>query len=137
MTLPDPPLPTPIPSLGPYDAFASMADLEGVIGAAAGASAVRRRELALLLATRWVAYRIGIPVTDELLDPTAPAGGVTVVPARASWALATLTAAVRFYKSPDVPWGVAGGWDEAVYVRQSMPEVELQLLGQRELWGIA
>lgn len=132
-------LPTPVPTLGARDVFASMSDLEAVVGAAAGEAQTRRRELALIAATRWVAYRIGVPMAtgDELLDPQVPSVGVDVVPARASWYEATLAAAVRFYKGPDVPWGVAGGWDEAVYVRQSMPEVELVLFGQRERWGLA
>ena len=124
-------------ALGARDTYASMADLEAVIGASAGESQVRRRELCLIAATRWVAHRIGAPVTDELLDPGAPSVGVNTVPAKAAWAQATLEAAVRFYKGPDVPWGVAGGWDEAVYVRQNMPEVELILFGHRVAWGVA
>lgn len=130
-------LPAPITPIGARDVYASMADLESVIGAAAGAEQIRRRELALIMATRWVAYRIGVPVTDDPLDPDVPSVGVDAIAAPASWTAATLAAAVRFYKSPDVPWGVAGGWDEAVYVRTAMPEVELILFGQRQRWGIA
>jgi hypothetical protein len=126
----------PITPLGPEDAYASDAELVAVIGPSANSATVERRAVALLLATRWVAYRIGVPVTDDPVDVDVPPT-IHAVPATAAVRQATLAAAVRFYKSPDVPWGVAGGWDEAVYVRQSMPEVELILFGQRRRWGIA
>ena len=51
---------------------------------------------------------------------------------------ATIAVAVRILKSPDVPWGAAGGLgDVAVYVKNRMPEVELMLLGFRQSWGVA
>ena len=127
--------PVPITPLGPEDSYASDDELVAVIGANPGHQT--RRAVALLLATRWVAYRIGVPVTDDPIDPNDAEPTIHPVPAKAAIRQATIAAAVRFYKSPDVPWGVAGGWDEAVYVRQSMPEVELILFGQRQRWGIA
>jgi hypothetical protein len=128
-------VPAPITPLGPDEAYASMDELVGVLGASAGGANATRRAVSLLLATRWVAYRIGMPVTDDPIP--VDISDVTAVEARPAIRQATVAAAIRFYKSPDVPWGVAGGWDEAVYVRQSMPEVELMLFGQRQRWGIA
>lgn len=120
--------------LGPTDSYAPLADLDAAMG---GANAVseERRWLCLILATRWVAYRIGAIVTDEALTP--PIAGITVIAGRPSWRQATVAAAVRFMKSPEVPFGVAGGWDMATYVRQQIPDVELMLFGQRTAWGVA
>ena len=129
--------PAPIVPLGPEDAYASDDDLVSIIGASSGGVQQTRRAIALILATRWVAYRIGTPVTDDPIDWLDHEPNLALVPCPAAVRVATLAAAVRFYKSPDVPWGVAGGWDEAVYVRTAMPEVELLLYGQRERFGIA
>jgi hypothetical protein len=128
-------VPAPIVPLGPEDSYASDDDLVAIIGANAGGQT--RRALSLLLATRWVAYRIGVPVTDDPPADVEVEPTVQLVAAPYAVRQATLAAAVRFYRSPDVPFGVAGGWDEAVYVRMSMPEVELLLFGQRQRWGIA
>ena len=83
---------------------------------------------------------MGYTIDEDETVPSAcrdPAGADVVVPVRSSWRQATIAAAVRFYKSPDVPFGVAGGWDMATYVRMSIPDVDLLLLGQRERFGIA
>lgn len=126
----------PAAALGPTDTYATPDEFAASIGAASGPVATERRNLALILATRWVAYRIGMVVTDDVLPIAVP--DVNPVPARPAWREATVAAAVRFYRSPDVPWGAAGGLgDSAVYVRTAMPEVELILLGQRVGWGIA
>ena len=92
---------------------------------------------------------LGIPATDPRLllaldtatayvflrtriDPalTTPA---TAPPACRS---ATLAAAVRFYKGPDVPFGLAGS-DLTSYVTRTMSEVDLALVGSRVDFGIA
>lgn len=97
-----------------------------------------RLSLALVLATSWVDHFLGLePVEDgDLWDPDGELEVEDGVPAaRVS---ATVAAGVRFYKSPDVPFGVAGGiGDLAVYVSRSIPEAEVILLGHREAWGIA
>lgn len=128
-------VPAPITPLGPTEAYASVAELDAIIGANPGLGGAGRRALALIVGTRWVAYRVGMPVTDEPIPLDVQ--DVIPVEAKAAWRIATIAAAVRFFRSPDVPFGVAGGWDEAVYVRQSMPEVELLLYGQKQRWGIA
>ena len=57
----------------------------------------------------------------------------------AAFVNATLYLAVRFHKTPDVPFGLAGMNDAGLvaYVRRSAPELELMLHGQRLQWGIA
>lgn len=132
----DPILIRPESALGPTDVYATPADLDASLGSASGTGTVERRNVALILASRWVAYRVGMIVTDTEIPASVPT--VTYIPARPAWRDATIAAAVRFYRSPDVPWGAAGGLgDAAVYVSRSMPEVELMLLGQRVAFGVA
>jgi hypothetical protein len=117
------------------EVYATVQDLATVLGGVTGQD--DRLTVALILASRWVDYHLGKTVTDHEVDWTAPIT-LDVVDSRPSVHLATIAAAVRFYKSPDVPWGVAGGLgDVATYVKTTMPEVALILLGQREAWGIA
>jgi hypothetical protein len=117
------------------EVYATVQDLATVLGGVTGQD--DRLTVALILASRWVDYHLGKTVTDDVVDWTAPIT-LDVVDSRPSVHLATIAAAVRFYKSPDVPWGVAGGLgDVATYVKTTMPEVALILLGQREAWGIA
>ncbi len=120
--------------LGPLDVFAAPAELRAALGNVGDSN---RLGVALLVATRWVLHRLGYTFTDTEVptDPTAIV--VTPVPVRASWRQATIAAAVRFYKSPDVPFGVAGGFDMATYVRMSIPDVDMILMGQRERFGVA
>lgn len=134
--LADPPE-RPTAPLGPTDTYATLADLEPRLGPTSDVPTLDRRALVLILATRWVAYRIGAVVTDELLDPATTPLIPTPVACRPAVRQATVAAAVRFDKSPDVPFGVAGGWDMATYVRMSMPDVDLMLYGQRRAFGIA
>ena len=84
-----------------------------------------RLVLALETAERYVQLRTGIdPAT---VDPsTAPSGPHS----------ATVAASVRFYKGPDVPFGLAGT-DLTSYVSRTMSEVDLALVGHRLDWGIA
>lgn len=117
------------------EVYATVQDLATVLGGVTGQD--DRLTVALILASRWVDYHLGKTVADHVVDWTAPIT-LDVVDSRPSVHLATIAAAVRFYKSPDVPWGVAGGLgDVATYVKTTMPEVALILLGQREAWGIA
>ena len=104
-----------------------------------------RINTALVLASRWVDAYLGwsnvMSPADEY-DWTDPdlwdSDPLVVVECPTAVRQATIAAAVRFYKSPEVPWGVAGGLgDMAVYVKTSMPEVGLMLMGLRNTWGIA
>ena len=131
------PLP-PTWTLGPLDSFAAPAELRPALGQLTGEVNDRRVAVALLVATRHVLHVMGYAIDDDEVIPADPAAlDVTTVPVRSSWRQATIAAAVRFYKSPDVPFGVAGGWDMATYVRMSIPDVDLLLLGQRERFGLA
>ena len=137
MTEPPPPQP-PTWSLGPLDVFASPAELRPALGVVTGDANERRLAIALLVATRHVLHCMGYTIDLDEEIPADPAVlDVVPVAVRSSWRQATIAAAVRFYKSPDVPFGVAGGWDMATYVRMSIPDVDLMLLGQRERFGIA
>lgn len=117
------------------DVYASRSDLSAAIGGTIS-GADDRLDLAVLVASRWVDYRVGNDVVES--DLTAPYT-LTVVACPPAWKAATIAAAVRFLKSPDVPFGVAGmdGSGMTAYVRSSMPEVELLLFGHRMAWGMA
>ena len=115
------------------DVYASRAELSSVLGGTI-TGADDRLDLALLVASRWVEYRLGLDVTES--DLIAPYS-LTVVACPPSWKAATLAAAVRFFKAADAPWGVASMGEMATYVRTSMPDVELLLMGQRQAFGIA
>ena len=112
-------------------AYATPDDLVAVIGGPADTS---RLAVALVTASEWVALRVG----EALLNPDmAPVGPYVIesVSCPAQWRAATIAAAVRFYKGPDVPFGLAGT-DLTAYVRSTMPEVDLALLGQRTDFGV-
>lgn len=126
----------PVADLGLMDSYAPLADLDLALGSPSTDATRERRNLCLLLATRYVAYRVGAVVTDTEV-PVPLVGDVSPVPARPAWRRATVAAGVRFFKSEEVPFGVAGGWDMATYVRQSIPDVDLMLYGQRTGFGIA
>lgn len=95
--------------------------------------------LALVAATRWVDARVGdLDVTADD-DWTGSADDIVVATEPdAALVAATLAAAVRFHKSADVPFGVAGMSDQGMvaYVRSSIPEAELLLAPVIESWGI-
>jgi hypothetical protein len=128
--------------LGTFDTFASPAELRPALGAVAGEVNDRRLALALVTATRWVLHQLGyVPValdTEAGLMPPDPEP-IPVVPVAIypSWRKACLIAAVRFYQGETVPYGVAGGWDMATYVRMSIPDADLVLIGQHLRYGIA
>lgn len=128
--------------LAATDVFASPDELASYLGGStltpgrAATSHDQRRNLALITASRWVAYRVGLGVTDDPIPP----GDVVVNPveARPAWRAATLVVATRFYRSPDAVFGAMGGFgDDAVYVRAAIPEAELLLVGQTVSFGVA
>lgn len=96
--------------------------------------------LALVVGTRVVDEAIGdldiaaddhwTGSSDDLVVATTPDAALVA---------ATEVFAVRFFKSADVPFGVAGMNDAGVvaYVRSSVPEAEIMLAGKRVSWGIA
>ena len=131
------PAPPPEFALGPLDVFASPAELVPHTGSVAGAAAERRVAMALLTATRYVLFKLGYSFADEPIPADPAPLTVTPVAVRASWHDACLIAAVRYWNSPSTPFGVTAGWDLAAYVRWSIPDADLVLLGERQRWGIA
>jgi hypothetical protein len=116
--------------------YVSVADVRLATGTAAGAAQDDRLTTCAILGSRYVDAVTGTPVE---LDDAMPPYAIEVVPCPPAWRLAALTAAVRYSKSPDLPFGAVGGLgDMAVYVRgTSIPEVDLILTGHRFSWGIA
>lgn len=96
--------------------------------------------LALVAGTRWVDWRIGDldVVADDAWTGDADDLEVEATPA-ANYVLATVAAAVRYHKSVEVPFGVAGMNDDGMvaYVKSSIPEAELLLESVTVSWGIA
>jgi hypothetical protein len=95
--------------------------------------------LALVAATRWVDQRMGAGATADD-EWTGSSGDLAVETTPAAHLVkATLAAAVRMYKSTDVPFGIAGMSDQGMtaYVRMSIPEAELILAPHMEAWGVA
>ncbi len=118
--------------------YASLADLKRRL-AITSAAADDDLALALVAATRWVDLRTDSEVAaddawtgdaDNLVVETDPP---------AAFVQATIGLAVRFYKSADVPFGVAGMSDQGLvaYVRSTYPEADLLLFGRRQTFGIA
>jgi hypothetical protein len=126
------PVPDPEPVPVPVNVYASEAELNAILGREPSAHD-ERTVASLVAASRWVDYRIGVTITD---DPITIPYTIAVVAASPAVHAATLVAAVRFYKGPDVPFGVAGQ-DLTAYVRTGIPDAELALLGQRQSFGIA
>lgn len=88
---------------------------------------------ALVVASGYVATRVG---TVLLLQPDWDGATVVVLPAPGHVQQAVVSASVRMYKGPDVPFGLAGT-DLVAYVRSTMPEVDLALFGHRTDFGVA
>lgn len=127
--------------LGELDTFASPEEMRAALGDV-GAGNALRLSLSLLVATRHVLHALGYTIVGPEPPADLPAypDPIEIVPVAvpvATWRTATIAAAVRFYKSPEVPFGVAGGWDMATYVRQSIPDVDMMLIGERVAFGIA
>ena len=116
------------------DVYASVEELRALVGAGDSSTLTDRLGWTLIAASRWVDYRTVEDVTDD--DVTAPYT-LTVVATTAGRKAATLAAATRFYKAPDVPFGVFGSGEYAVTVKTSIPEAEVLLLGQRDTFGFA
>lgn len=123
--------------LGPLDVFASPAELAPHIGQVVGAAQERRSGMALLTATRYVLFKLGYSFDEDTIPPDPAPLDVVPVAVRASWHDACLIAAVRYWNSPSTPFGVTAGWDMATYVRWSIPDADLVLLGERQRFGIA
>lgn len=95
-----------------------------------------RVRLALVMATRVWLRATGEPVGD---DPMESPYEVTVVAASAEVVAAVIKMAVRFYRDPDVPFGIMASGDFGVAVRRVFPELGPYLLGRRRgnAWGLA
>lgn len=118
----------------PVPVFASPADLSAVLGTAQTPGIEDRLDLALVVATGWVGHRVGEPQDPGDLVPPYT---VEVVACPPAWRLATIAAAVRFYRSPEVPFGVMQVGEYGAQVRSSIPEAEAALLGHRADFGLA
>lgn len=117
-------------------AYVLPAELRAVIGVPNGQDA--RVAACCVLGSVWLDHYLGAvePVIPEYDDAAAivRAAGTTYPLQHGALLLAE-----RLYRSPDVPFGVAGGLgDLAVRVYSlSVPEAELAALGLRQSWGIA
>jgi len=121
--------------------YASLAMLKSKLAIPA-ANTDRDDELALALVagTRAIDYRIGdLDVEADDVWTGDPDDLELATGVKSNVVLATLAAAVRFTKSAEVPFGVAGMNDQGVvaYVRSSMPEVDILLAEATESWGLA
>jgi len=115
--------------VAPQDVLADPATVAKVLGVA---ESDPRLLMALVVASGYVARRVGFP----LIVSGEWDGTVTVVPSAGYVQQATVSASVRMYKGPDVPFGLAGT-DLVAYVRSTMPEVDLALFGHRTDFGVA
>lgn len=88
---------------------------------------------ALVVASGYVATRTG---TTLLVQGEWDGLTVTVLPTAGYVQQAVVSASIRMYKGPDVPFGLAGT-DLVAYVRSTMPEVDLALFGHRTDFGVA
>ena len=122
-----------------HPVYATLADLSALVGQPQGQD--DRLAVALVMGSRWVDHKVGYNVADESqpVDPTPVETPITlaVVPVRVEARQACLVASVRFMRSGDIPFSVAGGLgDLAVRVSSDIPEAELQLLGLRKAWPV-
>lgn len=95
-----------------------------------------RVRLALVLATRVWQRAVGDPVGD---DPMTSPYAVTVVAASAEVVAAVVKLGVRFYRDPDVAFGILQAGDVGVAVRRVFPDLAPYLFGRRRgnAWGVA
>ena len=106
--------------------YASLADLKLRLGIPTATTTYDDAlALALVAGTRWVDWRVGDldVVADDAWTGTAAGVSVATTPP-SRLVMATLAAAVRFYKGAEVPFGVAGMNDDGMvaYVKSSIPE---------------
>lgn len=123
-----------------HPVYASLDDATRAIfanGTEPPTGASDRVALALVLASRWVDRKVGRTDAADLDVPFEAPWTLDVVPRPAGQVMATLAAAVRFYGSPDVPYGVLSVGDVGLAVRSYIPEAEMHLLGQRRAFGVA
>lgn len=122
---------------GPVPVYVTVEALRLATGAGHGTLQDERLTLCCILGSRYVDQTVGIPIADE--SHLTPPFTIALVPCPPAYMLAAMTAAVRFTKSQDLPFGAVGGLgDLAVYVRgQTIPEVDLILTGHRLSWGVA
>jgi hypothetical protein len=120
-----------------HSVYATKDDLAAVLSVGQTPGVADRLALALILASRWVDYRIGRTSAADLDTSLTSPYSVTVVPRPAGQVAATLAAAARFYGSADVPFGILQVGDVGMAVRSTIPEAEIHLIGQRKSWGIA
>lgn len=117
--------------------YASRTELATALGVTGASGLDSKLDLALVVASRWVDEYTGTTYTQENIDQDGTLT-LTLTDCPPSFKQATIVAAARFYKSPDVPFGIAGGLgDLAVRIKQSIPEAEVLLMGRRVSWGIA
>jgi hypothetical protein len=95
-----------------------------------------RVRLALVMATRVWLRAVGDPVGD---DPMTPPYSVTTVAASAEVVQAVIKMGVRFYRDPDVAFGILQAGEIGVAVRRVFPELSPYLFGRRRgnAWGLA
>jgi hypothetical protein len=103
------------------DPYCTVDDLKPFIGTATDAA---RADTAIESASRWI---------DSALGLTVPF--VAPIPSRIN--LAAINVAVRFYRSPEAPFGVIGMGEAAMYVGRYLPDVEMLLRGYHESFGVA
>jgi len=123
---------------GTIASYATEAELQAALGGIQPAD--NRLKMALWVASTWVRQYLGINDPDWLSQDIdwSYEWDVSEQECPAYLKTATIAAAVRILKAPDVPWGAAGGLgDVAVYVKNRLPEVELMLLGRKQSWGVA
>ena len=120
------------------EVYATRAELWDLIGSGQTVPDAQedRLDMCLIAATRWVQFRCGVDVGADDDELTAPYT-LTVIATTPARKAATLAAATRFYKAPDVPFGVTGMGEYGMSVKSAIPEAELLLLGQREDFGFA
>jgi hypothetical protein len=119
-----------------FPVYVTIDDVRQATGAATGPVQDDRLATVAILGSRYVDGVTGTLVADV---DAIPPYTLELVPCPPAWRLAALAAAVRYSKSPDLPFGAVGGLgDAAVYVRgTSIPEADLILAGHRLSWGIA
>lgn len=109
-------------------------ELNAVLGAGLTTGIEDRLDMACIVASRWVDYRVGNPVGEDDLEPPYTLTREACPPA---WTAAALVVAVRFFKAPDVPFGVMTVGEGGMSVKTYIPEAEMILFGHRVAFGFA
>ena len=121
---------------GPVDVYIHRHELATIIGSQQASE--DRLDLTIYLATQHVRYVLGDLAVDDDPDVSVPLE-TRVVPAPIGVRQATLQTAIRYWRSTDIPLGIAGGMgDLAVRIAtKSIPDVDMMLLGHQKTWGLA